>query len=429
MKKLLSLLCVFVLGFTLAACGSDKDAEGKTTVTFWHTTPMGDPGYKAISQLVNDFNKSQDEVFVKQVGYSFWDYWDKLNIVTAGGNGPDLGLNTIDNSISRAEAGIIYNLQDLIDRDNFDTSKFYQNQIDFGSYDGDIYALPFTATTRVLYYNLDLFEKNGLTEADIPTTWDELHTVAKQIDEVDSKGNIKVLGFDPTAGEATFHGWLWQKGLDFFDENQNPVINSDEHEAVLTWMKEFNKEFSKSDLQGFADANQLLGLDAFTAGRTAMYIASDGLHYTLQQKNVSFDYGVATIPIPEDGVRVNWGSGFSLEMFNNKDAAKKEAAWTFYKYIMSDEVQEKYYDITGWLMSNKDAMAAPAAEDPILAKLVEELPYAIDKVYIPYAPNWHANDWQPFYNQALNRDNDVRDALRDAQNYYIQKRENYDSTH
>lgn len=437
MKKAISILLSLCLVTAFTACGNKNSTKtnanngGKIKITFWHTTPIGDPGYAKINNLVKQFNNSQDKVEVKQIGYSFWDYWDKLNIVVAAknGNAPDIGLNTLDNSISRADAGLIYDLSPLIKRDNFNLGDFYQNQIDFGTYKGDIYSLPFTSTTRVLYYNLDLFQKAGLTEADVPKTWDELSKVAKQLDKVDASGNIQVMGFDPTAGDATYHGWLWTKGLDFFDAKFNPTLDDSQHEEVLRWMRDFNKNFTPKQKQGFGEANKLIGLDPFTAGRMAMYIGSDALHYTLTQKKVNFKYGVASIPIPEGGTRVNWGSGFSLEMFNNGDEKKKEAAWEFYKYLMSPDVQKQYYEISGWLMSNKKAMEEPAKNDKILSRIVEELPYAKDKVFVDYAPAWHANDWQQFYTRALNPEkDDVRQALKDAQKYYLQKRDNFNTT-
>lgn len=435
MKKIVSIVMSACLLATLAGCGNKPaptNAGEKVTITFWDTIPVGDPSYPKVSNLVKEFNASQNKVEVKHVGYSFWDYWDKLNIIVAAKNGsaPDVGLNTLDNSAGRAESGLIYNLSPLMKRDNFNVDEFYKSQVDFGTYKGEIYAMPFTATTRMLYYNLDLFQKAGLTEADVPKTWDELYKVAKKLDKADANGNIETMGFDPTAGDATYHNWLWESGLDFFDKDLNPALDDDKHEAVLRWMRDFNKNFTSKQKQGFADANKMVGLDAFTAGRMAMYIGSDGLNYTLRQKKVNFKYGVATMPIPEGGTRVNWGSGFSLEMFNNGDEKKKEGAWEFYKFLMKAETQKKYYDISGWLMANKKAMEEPAKKDPIIAKLVEELQYAKDKVFVDYAPSWHANDWQPFYKQALSEEKDeVRKALKDAQTYYLQKRENYKTTH
>ena len=437
MKKAISILLSLCLVTTFTACGNkdssktNSNSAQKVKVTYWHTTPIGDPGYAKINNLVKKFNESQDKVEVKHIGYSFWDYWDKLNIIVAAKNGsaPDIGINTIDNSISRAETGLIYNLSPLIKKDNINLGEFYQNQIDFGTYKGEVYSLPFTSTARVLYYNLDLFEKAGLTEADVPKNLEELSKVAKKLDKVDGNGNIEVMGFDPTAGEGTYHGWLWTNGLDFFDKDLNPTLDDDKHEEVLRWMRDFNKNLTPKQKQGFSEGNKLVGLDPFTSGRMGMYLGSDSLHYTLTQKKVKFKYGVVNIPYPAGGTRVNWGSGFSLEMFNNGDEKKKEASWEFYKFLMSPGAQKEYYETTGWLMSNKKAMEETAKNDKVLARIVEELPYAKDKIYVNYAPSWHANDWQQYYQKALKEGTDeVREALKEAQKYYLQKRENFKAT-
>ena len=126
---------------------------------------------------------------------------------------------------------------------------------------------------------------------------------------------------------------------------------------------------------------------------------------------------------------MNWGSGFSLEMFNNGNEARKEAAWEFYQYLMSADVQKTYFETSGWLMSNKTAMAEATNGDAILSRIIQELPYTKDKVYVPDAPRWHGNDWQKFYQEAMNPENDdIRKSLRDAQKFYLEKQENYTST-
>ena len=73
MKKL-KWLCVAaasVVALTLAGCGGADKTEavkedGKTVVTFWHvyTKNFGAP---VIRQMVDDFNKSQDKILVKDV--------------------------------------------------------------------------------------------------------------------------------------------------------------------------------------------------------------------------------------------------------------------------------------------------------------------------------------------------------------------------
>jgi multiple sugar transport system substrate-binding protein len=413
--------------------GCGEKTDDRIEIEFWHMAPVGSEAFSPTKAVITAFNESQETYFVKGTGFSFWDYWDKINIAISSRTAPDIGLSTLDDVPSRASAGVLYNISDLLEADptGLDITQFYTNQLAFATYNSDLFALPFTATTRVLYYNLDMFEAAGLTEADIPTTWSELHTVSKQLDIVED-GVIQQLGFDPTYGNATYHGWLWEAGLDFFDENLNPTLNTQEHIDILNWVKDFNDEFTRNQLVAFGDANAMLGINPFAAQRVAMMVETDGLYEIIQNAGATFDFGVTTIPIPdEDGIRVNWGSGFSIEMYDNGKGEddQKAGAWAFLKYLMSFEVQKDFSVANGWLMAHKAAMASVATDDPIMQRLIEEIEYAKDKVYVPYAPSWHGNDWQPYYNSFLAGDLTAEQALLNARNNYLQKKQNYEDTH
>lgn len=435
MKKFWTILLVLPLLFFITACG-DPEMEGKIVIDFWHMSPVGSPSFTPMKQIINHYNNQSDKYYVRATGFSFWDYWDKLNIAISSRTTPDVGLSTIDDVVARASGNVLYNISELIEADtsdnNIDLNEFRQSQLDFATYNGDLYALPFSATARVLYYNLDMFAEKGLDEDDVPTTWEELHTIAKMFDEVDDKGDLVRIGFDPTYGNATYHGWLWQKGLDFFDhETLLPTLNTQGHIDVLNWIKDFNGDIQRSKLQAFGEGNSLLGIDPFAAERVAMIVNDDGLYQKIKDAGADFNYGVAPIPLPdENGVRVNWGSGFSIELYDDGkgDMKQKEAAFDFLKYLMSKDVQKDLAAANGWMMSHITAMQEYVGDDPILNAILAEVDYARDKVYIPYAPSWHGNDWQPFYNQALNGDLTAQEALTQARNYYLQKKANYDAT-
>ncbi len=422
---------ILLVTITLSACGSDEYSD-RIEIEFWHQSPVGSDSYSGLRRIIREFNESQDEYVVRGTGINFWDYWDRVNIAIASNNAPDLGYHTLDNVILRAENQALYNISDLIEADieagveTLDPTVFLENQLEFATYDGDLYALPFSATTRMLFYNLDLFEAAGLSEDDVPTTWDELYEVAKQLDKVDGN-TIEVLGFDPSFGEGTYHQYLWTDGLDFFDEDLNPTLNTERHLEILEWMYDFNEEYPRSALDAFGEANQMLGINPFAAGRVAMMVASDGLYETLRPLGDNINYGVTHIPLPdEDGVRVNWGSGFSIEMYDNGDEDKKAGTWAFLKYLLDYDTQVELADTMGWLMSHIPAMEAYAEGNEILEAFVNELEYAVDKVYVPYAPNWHATDWDQFFTEGLSGAISAEEVLTRARNLYIEKQENYE---
>ena len=180
------------------------------------------------------------------------------------------------------------------------------------------------------------------------------------------------------------------KGLDFFDEDLNVTLNTQGHVDVLNWVRDFNSDIPRTKLTAFGEQNATFGTSPFAAERVAMIVEVDDLHHRISEYGTTFEYGVTYIPIPdEDGIRVNWGSGFSLELYDTGSLTEqqKKGTWEFAKYLMTKEVQLKFAQSTGWLMANKKAMNEFVEGNELLTKVYEEVAYARDKIYVPYSPN------------------------------------------
>lgn len=460
-KKLLSLLLAGVMAFSAAACGdssgnsgdnngnggntggegstegessagensssgSENGTGGRTQITFWHIIPEGSDGYDSLDALITNFNNVQDEYEIVHVGYPFLDYFSKMTTAFAGDVAPDVFMYTLDDVPIRAEAGTIANLSPYMEADNYDTSDLYEAEVAAGVYNGDQYALPLSSTCRLLWYNLDLFEAAGLTEEDVPTTWEELYEVAHKMDIVED-GVIQQLGFDPTAGQSNYFSLLWQAGLDFFDEEGNPQLDQEGQREVLQWMIDFNKEYPSSQLQAFTDAGAALAADGFASGRLAMMVGNDQEYAILKNSQVEFKYGVAPMPIPaEGGVRCNWSSCWSLEAFQSNDEAKIAGSWEFIKYMLEPENMKAFFESQGWLTASKTANEELRTDD-IMNTIVDEVAYSREKTYFDFAPKWH-EDWNQFMELAKTG-TPVEDVLAQAQKFYLEKRDNYESTH
>lgn len=455
-KRFLALLLAGTMVFSFAACGdkaekdtneatdqetgakdtgndSDSDSKSgsetasgeKTQITFWHIIPEGSDGYESLDELIMNFNNVQDEYEVTHVGYPFLDYFSKMTTAFAGDVAPDVFLYTMDDVPARAATGTIANLTPYMEADGYDTSDLYEAEVASGVYEGNQYALPFSSTCRVLWYNLDMFEEAGLTEADVPTTWDELYDVAKKMDVVED-GVISQLGFDPTAGQANYFSFLWLKGLDFFDEEGNVLLTEEPQKEVLQWMLDFNGEYPQAQLQAFTDAGTTLAADGFASGMLGMMVGTDSEYAVLKNANVDFKYGCAPIPYPEGGERCNWSSVWSMEVFNSKDEAKMKGAWEFMKYMLQPDSQEAFYNSQGWFTASKTANEALRTGD-IENAIVDEIAYSREKVYYDWAPKWH-EDWNQFMELAK-QGTPVDDVMEQATQFYQEKLENYEATH
>ena len=170
MKKICFVFLMLFVSLSLIAC--NDEVGDRTVIDFWHMSPVGSESYSGVKAIIKEFNDSQDSYYVKGTGFSFWDYWDKINVAVSSRTAPDIGLSTIDDVESRASQGVLYNISELMETDEsneqlIDLEQYRDSQLDFATYESDIYAMPFTATTRALYVNLDMFEEVGLDEDDI----------------------------------------------------------------------------------------------------------------------------------------------------------------------------------------------------------------------------------------------------------------------
>ena len=86
-----------------------------------------------------------------------------------------------------------------------------------------------------MYYNTDMWAAAGLTEADIPTTWDEFREVAKKLTIRDENGNLVQAGFSYNGGiQGDVLGMKYQYGQNLFNEDGTASINNEAMKNVIT---------------------------------------------------------------------------------------------------------------------------------------------------------------------------------------------------
>jgi multiple sugar transport system substrate-binding protein len=108
---------------------------------------------------------------------------------------------------------------------------------------GNLYALPYVGNSQLFFFRKDLFAKHSLKE---PTTWDEVLTAARTIQEKETAGGKKVYGYVMRAAQgnaavADFMPVFWAFGGEMFDGSGKPIVNSPEGIAALKFMIELGK--------------------------------------------------------------------------------------------------------------------------------------------------------------------------------------------
>lgn len=396
-------------------------ASAQTEITFWHIFDAG-PAAEFIDQVVQDFNAANPDVRVTHLGTNFWDYWTRLTTATAGGIGPDVAMNDLGNVPSRAVAGVILPLDDLLGDDGLEP--FWPATREAVTWDGRVWAMPMETDVRVLYYNKELFRAAGLDPEDPPETWDELVAYADALTVVEG-GRIQQLGFGPTLGNTYFPLYAMLNGEDFLAEDGSLRFNTPAAVEALQWMVDRQNAYGSRAMTSFSATFGTGASDPFMSGKVAMIIQNNTFPGQIAQYAPDLDYGVA--PLPHNGTPASWSNGFSLEISASTQAP--EAAYRLVEYLMSDEVQAAYARLNYSMVGN---MAAAQADDLMADAawpvFVEQMETSRFRAFSLEAPTWYDTALQPEVDAALLGTKTPQQALDDAQRSYENEVRRYRET-
>ena len=364
----LLLIAVMTIGMLTACGGSGKKgaagdvvtAEGgfdinkPVTITFYHQ--MGAELQKILATAIEDFNKFYPNITVKAETMGDYDgILKQIQTEINVGNQPNLAYCYADHVATYNLGGAVQPLDSLIANTEVITRAdgstevlgLTQEQIDdfipafyndgrvYG--DGKMYTLPVVRSTEALYYNKTFFEKHGLT---VPTTWDEMETVCRQIRELEP--TCIPLGYDSEAN--WFITMCEQSGSPYTStEGDKFLFDNDVNKAFVKrfqgWYKD--KLVTTQELSGGYTSALFTG-ESDTGTRCYMCIGSTG-GATYQQPNQTngvFEFEVGMVPIPQvDPANPKVISqGPSICVFRKNDSHETVAAWLFAKFLATDVV-------------------------------------------------------------------------------------------
>lgn len=238
--------------------------------------------------------------------------------------------------------------------------------------DGKLYAVPFTSSPRVWFYNKDLIKKAGLEDplelaAKGEWTYDKLFEMSKAISDLsDSTYGFAIWNYQSPNDWNILLDWTWSNGASFFDEDMTKcTINTPEGIAALDMYKKCIEDGLTTTPDSSID---------FASGQLGFTRNVASLKGSLT--DVDFEWDI--IPNPKGSVEdapVAVGvAAYSVP----KGSAHKEAAMEAIKYITSEALMGSDYLMTNFsplrasvLSSDKflDQGAAPSADALKLAIL------------------------------------------------------------
>ncbi|MEV0722546.1 extracellular solute-binding protein [Micromonospora purpureochromogenes] len=217
------------------------------------------------------------------------DLTQQLGQALAGGTPPDVFYVDAARFADYASVGALEPYGDKIsNRDDF-----YESLRTTFTYDGKLYCAPKDFSTLALQINTDLWTKAGLTDADVPTNWDQLTATARKIK---AKGQVPLALGDTRDRMGAFlvqnGGWLLS------EDGKQPTADTAENLAALTYVKSLVTEglarFPKQLDAGWSG-------EAFGKGKAVMTIEGNWIKGALKNDFPNVKYKVVELPAGPKG--------------------------------------------------------------------------------------------------------------------------------
>ncbi|MFF1921226.1 ABC transporter substrate-binding protein [Streptomyces sp. NPDC058221] len=312
----------------LTGCGGSAKADSGT-LKFWHfyDSHSSDPAMRGqakwFNDLIKDWNDTHDVKVEPLVVPVISFQGSKMVTAFASGTGPDIFLLSPGDFLRYQNGGILADLTPHMDK---------QAVADYGTaltsrmVDGKVYALPMEVEPLAIFYNVPNWERAGLSEADIPTTWDQLLDVG---DKLRAKGGGAGLVFETDPGyfqNFTWYCWMWQGGGDVLDKNGNVAFDSKAtRQALALWQDAVRHGITPRTKPAAGDQ-----LSAFKAGQAGMWQSGIWMVSTFKVAAPKHKYGVFRLPTPPGGRYVTALGGWSFcasTQSRNPDAAAEFCGW------------------------------------------------------------------------------------------------------
>lgn len=322
-------------------------------------------------EIIDGYTAIHPNVTINLVNNPWEDYWTKLPLALDGENGPAIFNihNSYHENLINYMAPLEIPLEDL-------QADF--TGVDAHVIDGEVYYIDYGMMTGSVYYNKDMWEAAGLTEADIPKTWDEMREVAKKLTIKEGDTIIQAgLNFNDDFHQNYLLGLNYQLGENLFEEDGvTPKVNSDAMKQVMQMLV----DMYEVDGIGSKDFGEK-GADSFGQGQSAMVIQWGHYYNTLQTTWSDINFGVFEIPTfdgnPYAYNRYNGESTFGV----NKNAPEDQqaVAQDFIKYFLANDDAQVAFNLAMSIFPAKKSLAdnEKILENPSLKVLAEHIDHYI----------------------------------------------------
>ena len=332
-------------------------------ISMWHS--MTRVNEDTLKELADTFNSSQTDVHVNLVNQtSYEDTLTKFKAALGGGDLPDLvQIQDVDQQLV-IDSRAMLPAQACINAEHVDQSTILPRIKSYYTVQGVQWAVPFSISNPILYYNKAAFERAGLDPEKPPTTLDEIRTTSQKIVSSGAATYGIALKQDPWY----FEEWMAMAGQPYADHGNGREaratkleIDNQQGQAIAQWMSDMAKnKLAEPTQRGGFDNLFAMGADS-SSGKSiaAMTVDTSAALGTISQILGSGQYadvklGVAPLPGPVAGGGTIV-AGSALYIVNKGAPERQEGAFKFAEFLASAQGQATWAGKTGYIPIRTDA--------------------------------------------------------------------------
>jgi len=394
-KKLIAIITAILLIINLAACGAggatsgnaNKAASGAGSKSE-QSGPIGsgviqfDPNKKInngkdieleywfwfgediFQQVIDNYAKHRPNVKITLANQPWSEMWTKLPLALNSETGPP--LFNVHNSQHA-------NLAEYMDPLGISVEDLDTDFINVKAHldKGNIYYIDFGMMTSAIYYNKDHWEEAGLSETDIPKTWDQLIEIAVKLTKFQDDKMVQS-GFNVNGSSVFITALNYQQGrLMFRDDKKTADFDTPVTQQNFQMIKDLYNTYRVCDRDFGIDSGESFGI-----GQSSMVYSWGWYNGHLISTYPDLNFGIFEMPTFDGNVpfAIDRTNGESTPGVNkNASKAHKEAAQDFLLYFLASDDDllslDLFFDVFPSkrnLASNPKVLEKPALQ--ILAK-------------------------------------------------------------
>ncbi len=406
-------IMLLLLIVTVALFGrgvSESQNQQKTEIEFWH--PNSGLLGEAMTELTEQFNQTigeEKQIVVREIYQGkATDVATKLRASLQAQRPQDLpDLAQIDATgvMDVRESDYMIPIQNFVEADpDFSLEQLQPGTVLSMTYKDVMIGMPFNASTILLYYNKDAFSKAGLDPERPPETLAELAAYAKKLKITAPDGkSITQYGFAGVPSTYELVSWIGQQqGVSYITDKRNghdgnpTQVVWDTDGTLATFLDAWRNVYESGGLGNLtSDVRQ-----QFIAGKTAMFVIStSSLATILDSVGDRFTVGAGYLPKVDETATggVNIGGG-AIFIFDQKNDARRAAAWEFLKFLTSAESQLLWHQRTGYFPVNMDTYELDEFKqhtdaNPLFGVAIDQLHDSDPRIQSV----WWPNSYQAYY--------------------------------